>query len=239
MGSHERGLGLTLSKYLVFAQNFLFFAIGAAIIGVGSYLLLGGSIPGFSLVNPLSIAVVVIGSIVLVVSFFGCCGSARENRCMLGIYFVLVLILVIGTIIVGVFAFSKFFTINNGTFLEEIWDASGEDTKKWFLDNFHCCGFILPDNSTLCVDAKKIHPNITGCRDAIIEWVSDHLTITEIVAIVFSALLIVGLTLTCCLFCAIPSDEAKRKKEEKSKNKLIQDAEKLNQANYNSVANRR
>jgi hypothetical protein len=54
----------------------------------------------------------------------------------------------------------------------------------------------------------------------------------EIVAIVFGALLIVGLTLTCCLFCAIPSEEAIRKAEKK---RLMKEARKMNEHNYQTV----
>ncbi len=60
----------------------------------------------------------------------------------------------------------------------------------------------------------------------------EHLTIVEIVAIVFGAFLIVGMTLTCCLFCAIPSQEALEKAEKK---RLMKEARKMNEHNYHTV----
>lgn len=72
-----KGIGLHLSKWLVFVQNFIFFvcthyswcsnlqAAGLAVIGFGAYLLLGGRVPGIELVRSMAIGVVIIGGMVV------------------------------------------------------------------------------------------------------------------------------------------------------------------------------
>eukprot|EP01127_Copromyxa_protea_P000595 TRINITY_DN1050_c0_g1_i1.p1 TRINITY_DN1050_c0_g1~~TRINITY_DN1050_c0_g1_i1.p1 ORF type:complete len:239 (+),score=57.32 TRINITY_DN1050_c0_g1_i1:89-805(+) len=221
------GLGLKLSKWLVFIQNFVFFAAGLAVIGFGAYIIAGGKVPGVDLVKSIAIAIIIVGAVVLSVSFLGCFGSARENRCLLGSYFIFVLLLVIGVTICGVIAFAGFFKSDD--LIEEAWQQADNATKTWIYDEFHCCGFVKPDNSTLCINAKIQDPNITGCRDTLENWVISHLTIAEIVAAVMGIVLLVGLTLSCCLFCAIPS-EAKRKKKEKKR--LLKQAKNMNEYEY-------
>jgi len=31
----------------------------------------------------LGVAIIVLGSLIFIISFFGCCGAAKENRCMI------------------------------------------------------------------------------------------------------------------------------------------------------------
>lgn len=72
-----KGIGLHLSKWLVFVQNFIFFvctryllsskpqAAGLAVIGFGAYLLLGGHVPGIELVRSMAIGIVIVGGVVV------------------------------------------------------------------------------------------------------------------------------------------------------------------------------
>jgi len=226
MGNHKFGLGLTLSKWFVFSQNFIFFLIGTGLLGFTGYLLAGGHVPHIDIVKTVSIGLLVVGGVVLFVSFFGCCGAIRLNRGLLGIYFFFVLLLVLAVGALGVVSFSNFFKVD--TVLEDAWEKFDNQTKTWIYKNFDCCGFVKPDNSTAC---KNI-PHVEGCKEKLEDWVNKNLTVFIIAAVVFAAFLILGLTLTCCLFCAIPSVEEEKRKEEK---RLIQLAKEMNQKNYNST----
>jgi len=44
-------------------------------------------------------AFLVIAGIFVIVAFFGCCGAWKENKCMLGTYFLLITILLIGLLL--------------------------------------------------------------------------------------------------------------------------------------------
>ncbi|GAB6028328.1 hypothetical protein CHUAL_002501 [Chamberlinius hualienensis] len=86
-------------KYLVFIFNFLFWVSGIAIIVVGSLIYVQLNKYGDVLNDNFTAAVVlliVVGCIVTIIAFFGCCGACKENHCMimtfavlLGIIFVL------------------------------------------------------------------------------------------------------------------------------------------------------
>ena len=76
----------TTFKYLVLLFNLLFFFLGCAIVGCGIYMKimmatyfdLLGNLP----VDSATICII-IGVIVTIVAFFGCCGACMENPCML------------------------------------------------------------------------------------------------------------------------------------------------------------
>jgi len=93
----------TLLRYTIFLFNFVFFLTGAALIGLGSYMqihmknyfdFLGDT--GF--VNT-SIFIIIIGVIVALISFFGCCGACTKNPCMMhtfGSFMLLIILIEIG-----------------------------------------------------------------------------------------------------------------------------------------------
>ncbi|KAL6429212.1 hypothetical protein ACFW04_008142 [Cataglyphis niger] len=83
------GCGMGMIKYLLFIFNFIFVLCGLAILVVGVLVRIGDQkyaeemkdITG-DLAFP-SIALIVIGSIIFVIAFFGCCGAIRESHCMI------------------------------------------------------------------------------------------------------------------------------------------------------------
>ena len=93
----------TLLRYTIFLFNFVFFITGAALIGLGSYMqihmknyfdFLGDT--GF--VNT-SIFIIIVGVVVALISFFGCCGACTKNPCMMhtfGSFMLLIIIIEIG-----------------------------------------------------------------------------------------------------------------------------------------------
>ena len=48
-----------------------------------------------------AVALLVLGGIIMVIGFFGCCGAITENQCCLGIFFVLLLLCFIATVAIG------------------------------------------------------------------------------------------------------------------------------------------
>uniref|UniRef100_A0A9L0SAJ8 CD53 molecule n=1 Tax=Equus caballus TaxID=9796 RepID=A0A9L0SAJ8_HORSE len=77
---------LKLLKYVLFFFNLLFWFCGCCILGFGIYLLIHNNfgvlfhnLPSLTLGN----ALVIVGSIIMVVAFLGCMGSIKENKCLL------------------------------------------------------------------------------------------------------------------------------------------------------------
>ncbi|CAH3184594.1 unnamed protein product [Porites lobata] len=95
--------GAKCIKFLLFVFNFIFFLGGVGLLGVGIYVHLNiGDYVELSSVKYVtgSIIIMAVGAIIAVISFFGCCGAIKENRCLLGTFFALML-LVFGLEVAG------------------------------------------------------------------------------------------------------------------------------------------
>ncbi|TKS90450.1 Tetraspanin-8 [Collichthys lucidus] len=90
-------------KYLLFFFNLLFWISGCIILGVSIYLkvskdgnqITNESLPGIDLM-------IAIGVIIMVLGFLGCCGAIKENRCMLLMFFVSLLVIFILLLAAGI-----------------------------------------------------------------------------------------------------------------------------------------
>ncbi|XP_017791370.1 PREDICTED: CD63 antigen-like isoform X2 [Habropoda laboriosa] len=95
-------------KWLLFVFNFLFSLCGLAILGVGvaAHLRLSSVTDHLDtgVMFP-SITLIVVGSIIFVVSFFGCCGAIRESHCMTITFASFLLFILLIQVAVAVYAF--------------------------------------------------------------------------------------------------------------------------------------
>lgn len=101
-------------------------------------------------IDPIVGTILVIGSVVFVITFFGCVGALRENLCMLRI-FALALVLVLLFELVLVFA--VFIVSENGSLshIQRLMhksiahyrdDPDLQNIIDWGQEEFHCCGVI-------------------------------------------------------------------------------------------------
>ncbi|KAJ2937454.1 hypothetical protein O0L34_g19161 [Tuta absoluta] len=99
-------------KYLVFVFNLLCACVGVVLIGLGSYGLIDvkdkfkevddvvsatGADAVFDFVKPIAIGVLMIGIIIFIISFLGCCGAIKESKFMLIMYAFCMIILLCAT----------------------------------------------------------------------------------------------------------------------------------------------
>lgn len=150
--------GHKMLKYLLFGFNFLFWVLGIVVLGVGIYsrvnsgnynTLLGEG--GFASAANLLIAS---GIFVSLIGFVGCCGALKDNRVMLVIYFILVLLIFILEIAAGALAYSKRETMeeelskklktivdtNYGNKNPTEVETGFEKALDWFQKEVKCCG---------------------------------------------------------------------------------------------------
>jgi len=107
-----------LLKYLLFGSNFIIFVIGCVVLGLGIYALVDGAslvdLVEQSEIGDINITAftsaayifIVVAVFVVVLTFFGCCGAIKESKCMLGTYFVLILVMFIIMIVGAVLGYS-------------------------------------------------------------------------------------------------------------------------------------
>jgi len=119
-----------LVKYTLFGTNLLIFLLGIAVLGCGIWVLVDS--PSFfdildkahdicgnvtdngcdamdstiSLYASAAYILIVISALVVIISFFGCCGAMKENKCMLGTYFTVILALFIVMVVGAVLGYS-------------------------------------------------------------------------------------------------------------------------------------
>ncbi|BFZ16394.1 hypothetical protein BsWGS_19433 [Bradybaena similaris] len=91
-----------VAKWILVVFNVLVLCAGAIAIGLGAWSLTSEygaetlrNITGSELYRGAAIAIIVGGSVLVVIAFFGAIGAIIESKCLLGIYFVIMLLLLI------------------------------------------------------------------------------------------------------------------------------------------------
>ncbi|XP_044139512.1 tetraspanin-2-like [Bufo gargarizans] len=206
-------------KYLLLTFNLIFLLAGSAIIGVGLWLLLGGNIKELSDGDEEVFAFFFIGLYVLIgagalmmlIGFFGCCGAARESQCLLGAFFVCLLVIFAAEVTAGVIAFlgkqeavkeaKKIYTDAYNNYIQH------KEENTTLLD-FHtlakCCGNEDPESAknvrNLCLEEHKEHKD---CLQAIEKVVHHYFQIVGILAVATAGITIFGMIFSMVLCCAI------------------------------------
>jgi len=95
-------------KFFMFLINFIFVIVGAGLIGLGAYIQINAkSYLDFLSDNYLNtpIFIMIVGGVIFLVAFFGCCGAWQESACMIYTYAVLLAVILIAQIGAGITAF--------------------------------------------------------------------------------------------------------------------------------------
>ncbi|KAK5914486.1 hypothetical protein CgunFtcFv8_008925 [Champsocephalus gunnari] len=151
-------------KAMMVVFNGIIFLAGAAILGVGIWVKVdSGSILSFlgqienapaelsQLLN-VGYLLIAIGALLLVIGFLGCCGAVKESKCMLLLFFVIVLVVFIaevaGAVVILVFRplADELFTKFGEAAVKNIRKDYGKDpdvTGLWnsTMNTLQCCGF--------------------------------------------------------------------------------------------------
>lgn len=105
--------GATTVKYVLFFFNFLIWVCGAALLGIGIWILAAHSNASyylhianldFGLVEASAITLCVVGALVFVVAGLGCCGACKENTGCLTAFSVILVILLVFQLIAVILA---------------------------------------------------------------------------------------------------------------------------------------
>ncbi|CAH1256924.1 CD151 [Branchiostoma lanceolatum] len=228
------GCGLQCIKYLLFAFNLIFWLAGAGLIGVGIYVMVAYGVPDVLTLLSISelllkggaIGLIVVGSIVFIVGFLGCCGAIKENRCMLGTFFTLLLILFLAEIGVAIYAFvqrGQFFgLINTGVdTLSAVPYDSQDQAIKTLIDftqtYLKCCGMNATDNWSPTPDSCACAANAassictngnynTPCKTSITTFLEEKVMIVGGIGIAIGLTQLIGMIFACCLFQAKGKD---------------------------------
>lgn len=163
-------------KYMLFAFNFLFWVLGIVVLGVGIYSRIKAAnydtLLGEGGVASAANILIASGVFVSLIGFVGCCGAMKENKVMLIIYFILVLLIFILEIAAGALAYTKkdlmekhlaknlqeLVATNYGKKNPDAAQKALDVALDWFQTQVKCCGSLGFEDWM----KSTWHKNITG-----------------------------------------------------------------------------
>lgn len=114
MGFGSMGCGTKCAKYILFFFNIIFFIAGAALLGVGIWMKVDKNFNKYLDVIKIDqtdktmqaaiILVIVIGAIIFLTGFLGCCGAIQESSCLLMMYAIIMGLLLLAEITAAILA---------------------------------------------------------------------------------------------------------------------------------------
>uniref|UniRef100_A0A224XJF0 Tetraspanin n=1 Tax=Panstrongylus lignarius TaxID=156445 RepID=A0A224XJF0_9HEMI len=197
----------------------LIFSVLAVVQGKSFKTLLDGQI------TTTGIVLIVIGALVFLIAFFGCCGAIREDTCMLTTYGVILSAILLVQVAIGVMAFVYRDKFEDG-FNKGI-DQTFEDYKnpgaKAIIDelqrNVKCCGlhgptfWTSPDLPGSCCgleDTATCSRNQAyndGCEPKIRDLIKQLFKLLGIIALAIAAVELICVIFAFCLSSSIKREE--------------------------------
>ncbi|XP_052749599.1 CD63 antigen-like [Galleria mellonella] len=207
------GCGEFLVKYILFFSNLFFALAGLALLGLGIAIQLQirtvvENISDFN-VEIAPITAMVVGSIVFLIAFYGCCGAIRESNCMLVTYAIFMIVLMIIKITLASLIFIQ---------LDDIILEIPKHLNTLFNNDalafgniqaaFKCCGTTgplsypnpinLPDTCCELTPCNAINA-YPGCNDKITSLFQTYGITIGIVPLVIAAFELVAVVFSLCL----------------------------------------
>ncbi|CAL8359493.1 unnamed protein product [Lota lota] len=151
---------ITATKYFLFLFNLLFFVFGGLIMGFGLWVLLDNQSfitvlqESSNTLNVASYIVIGVGALTMVMGFFGCIGAIYEIRCLLGLYFTCLLLILIAQVTAGVLVYfqrdllkTEISNIINDMLVNYTGqNRTTEQTWDYIQRTRKCCGWTGPGN---------------------------------------------------------------------------------------------
>ncbi|XP_058273335.1 CD9 molecule b isoform X2 [Hemibagrus wyckioides] len=217
------GGGLSCIKYLMFGFNFLFWLAGTGVLAIGLWLRFDKKTESlFQVENSPSTfltgvyILIVAGALMMVVGFLGCCGAIRESQCMLGLFFIFLLVIFAAEVAAGIWGLS-----NKSKIVEEVKQFYSEtfanyqntkqpalkETLKAIQYSLQCCGpsgTVFDGASDTCPKKEGLDVLITtSCPAAIQDLFDSKMHIIGGVGIGIGLIMIFGMLFSMLLCCAV------------------------------------
>ncbi|XP_028971012.2 CD82 molecule b isoform X1 [Esox lucius] len=151
---------ITATKYFLFLFNLLFFIFGALIMGFGLWVLLDNQSfiavlqESSTTLQVASYILISVGSLSMAMGFLGCIGAIYEIRCLLGLYFTCLLLILIAQVTAGVLIYfqreslkHEMSNIIKGMLVNYTGqNRTTEHTWDYIQRTMMCCGWTGPGN---------------------------------------------------------------------------------------------
>lgn len=212
--------GVTMVKYILFILNLLCVLGGIAILtlGIVFYLKINAIEDVFQNINVIvvPVAFIIFGSMILMISFFGCCGAIKDSYFMMLTYSFFLMALLIVQIILGVIVFVNDDVVQKVTFetLSSMWDAREKPayTELWdaMQSGLECCGLksaldyqsdttpvsCCSMDIVFCTTANAFS---RGCGPALKDFTQHTGHVFGFIALGVAGIEFIGFIFACCL----------------------------------------
>lgn len=225
-------------KYLMFFFNFLFWLSGLILIIIGAlvrdkygdYI----SMAEHEFANA-AVLIIVVGAVVFVIGFLGCCGAVRENYCMVTTFAVLMAVIFILEIVAGALGLSYKSKVNavatdalNKALDQYDTKAGANQLIDWAQTTFECCGVNgvadwegkgSANKTNFCATpkthgVKSCHKEkdcakkeyTSGCKPKFIELIKSNLMLVGGFAMGIAFIQLLGIVFACLMMRAIKGE---------------------------------
>lgn len=211
----------SLSRKVLYLVNFLFGIIGCAILGGATYAAdVSSNFQDVSIVGGRALMVgQIVGGTILLISAIGCCGVYQKNRCLLGIYNVILFLVLIAEIAAGAVILESMGELKG---LEGKIPHSGEAVSEFekgvnqLVNNTYdtCCNANVTGRKLDSEVCKLIHDiTVSKCdnkeafRASLLAFIRHHVKPLGIGLVVVAAAQFIFWAMSCRLFCAPKTPE--------------------------------
>lgn len=156
-----------------------------------------------------AILIVIIGSVILLVAGIGCCGAWKESKCLLGVFFISMILVCALVVAVVVLLYAYPGKLRAG--FKEVFDKyikNGDEASKEVVESFEktfeCCGVNGPDDYTNGRPKPDYCTSTSiGCADKLRDAISKIQSPVTIVAIITLVLLALATAISGYLYCTV------------------------------------
>ncbi|XP_067387077.1 CD9 antigen [Emydura macquarii macquarii] len=212
--------GTKCIKYLLFGFNFVFWLAGTAVLAIGLWLRFDSQTKSIFELESNNTSfytgvyiLIGAGALIMLVGFLGCCGAVQESQCMLGLFFVFLLVIFAIEIAAAIWGFANKDKIIEEVkkFYKETYDKRSQpaarETLKALQYALDCCGLIGPLESQFMETCpkKELAESLTvqSCPAAIESVFNSKLNVIAAVGIGIAVIMIFGMIFSMILCCAI------------------------------------
>ncbi|XP_062852439.1 CD9 molecule b isoform X3 [Trichomycterus rosablanca] len=184
--------GEQVIKYLLFSFNFVIWLAGTGVLAVALWLRFDKRTEGLFQASDAPSTfltgvyiLIVAGALMMVVGFLGCCGAIKESPCLLGLFFIFLLIIFAAEVAAGIWGLSnkdkivqdvkQFYTQTYNNYLQTKQPALKE-TLRLIQFGLQCCGTtgtIFDGAADTCPKKEGLDAFITTSCPAAIDEMFD------------------------------------------------------------------
>ncbi|EAA05254.4 tetraspanin-11-like [Anopheles arabiensis] len=215
-------------KYSMFVANFVIFLGGAIVFSLGIWTLVDkhfiNELLGTNLFSGAVYVLIATSALVCLLSFFGCMGAAKEYKCMLLTYFILVFLIFVTMLIGGILGYvfrekvsqtmgdemrSSMSLYGSRRSITTAWDETQERLKCCGVRSYSdwrgdipqsCCQRTLDGYKPCIENPSPENIYINGCLEITSSYIRDNAAIIGGAGIGVAVLLIFGMIFSCSLF---------------------------------------